>query len=104
MKKKIIHLVDDEFGGAATRPETLTRMINYKGSLKKAFKRKDPRGLTDKGRQAIQWLADAGVMTDLAHMSDQSRKDALEYMAANQIPPLVTHDMFKPIQKTQPSD
>lgn len=94
----LVHLIDDEFGGAAIQPELTTRVINYTGSFRRKFKKKHPRGLTDKGKNAIQWLADAGIMTDLTHMSDQTRKDALTYMEAHKIPPIVSHDMFKPIQ------
>lgn len=95
----LIHLIDDEFGTAAVLPDLSTRVINYRAALKGVFapKRKE-QGLTEKGRQAIQWLADAGIMIDLTHMSDASRADALAYMEAEGIPPLVTHDMFKPVQ------
>jgi len=95
----LIHLIDDEFGTAAVLPDLATRVINYRAAVKGLFapKRK-ARGLTDKGKQAIQWLADAGIMTDLTHMSDASRSDALDFMEAKGIPPLVTHDMFKPVQ------
>lgn len=94
----LIHLIDDEFGGAAVHPSFSTRVINYRAALTKTFHKKKDRGLSEKGIQAIQWLADAGIMIDLTHMSDQSRADALAYMEAHKIPPLVTHDMFKPIQ------
>lgn len=94
----LIHLMDDEFGGAATAPSTETKLINFPGAFNDSFRKKRGRGLTDKGKQAIQWLADAGIMTDLTHMSDQSRSDALDYMEAHHIPVLVTHDLFKPIQ------
>lgn len=94
----LIHLQDGEFGGAATQPALNTKLINFKGVLLQKFRKKQPRGLTEKGRQAIQWLANAGIMTDLTHMSDQSRKDALSFMEAQNIPAIVTHDMFKPIQ------
>ena len=94
----LIHLMDDELGGAATRPEFVTKMINMKGQFKKGFAPKKHRGLTEKGKQAISWLANAGIMTDLTHMSDDSREDALNYMEEKGIPPLVTHDVYKPIQ------
>lgn len=94
----LIHLIDDEFGGAAVAPDITTRIINYKGGLRKSFTRKPERGLTEKGKNAIQWLADAGVMIDLTHMSGPSRTQALAYMEEHQIPALVTHDLFKPIQ------
>ena len=94
----LIHLIDDEFGAAATLPDMSTRVINYKHAWKKRFAKKNRRGLTEKGTQAIQWLTDAGILVDLTHMSDSSRADALDYMEEHSIPPLVTHDMFKPIQ------
>lgn len=94
----LIHLMDDEFGGAATAPSAETKLINFPGAFNQSFRKKRGRGLTEKGKQAIQWLADAGIMTDLTHMSDASRSDALDYMEAHGIPVLVTHDMFKPIQ------
>lgn len=94
----LIHLIDDEFGGAAVLPELATKVINYRAAFKRSFAPRKYRGLTEKGKQAIGWLADAGIMTDLTHMSDQSRADALDYMEMHQIPPLVTHDMFKPVQ------
>ncbi len=90
----LIHLKDDEFGGAAIAPRTVTRIINWKALLRQ----KEYRGLTKKGEQVILWLADAGIMTDLTHMSDSSRNDALTLMEKHNIVPIVTHDLFKPIQ------
>ena len=37
-------------------------------------------------------------MTDITHMSDQCRIDALQFMEENNIPPISTHDVFRPIQ------
>lgn len=90
----LVHLMDSEYGGSAIRPGFGTNLLN----LGARFRRKHKRGLTDKGRDAIKWLADVGIMTDITHMSDSCRKDAIEFMTENDIPPLVTHDMFKPIQ------
>ncbi|MGE0638605.1 MAG: membrane dipeptidase [Bacteroidia bacterium] len=90
----LVHLVDSKYGASAIRPGLGTTMLNSKG----VFRREKNRRLTEKGKQAIQWLANAGVMTDLTHMSDLTRKDALAFMEEKGIPPLVTHDMFKPIQ------
>lgn len=97
----LIHLIDDEFGGAAIQPDMLTKIINYKGSVKQSFHKSKTKGLTEKGKQAILWLANAGIMTDLTHMSPQTRKDALSLMEQHHLAPLVTHDMFKPIQNQQ---
>lgn len=90
----LVHLVDSKYGASAIRPGLGTALINLKGG----FRREKNRRLTEKGKQAILFLANAGIMTDLTHMSDLTRKDALTFMEENNIPPLVTHDMFKPIQ------
>ena len=70
------------------------KLVNWKGN----FRKEANRGLTPLGKEAIVWLANAGILTDITHMSDQSRKDAIAWMEENQIPPLSTHDGFKPIQ------
>jgi microsomal dipeptidase-like Zn-dependent dipeptidase len=93
----LIHLLDSELGGSAIRPGIIFKIINPKGVLRSEKKR----GLTDLGRNAIQWLANAGIMIDISHMSDSARADALELMADLGIPPLSTHDAFKPIQNMQ---
>ena len=91
----LLHLVDSEFGASAIKPGLFTKLINLKGALKGKKKR---RGLTSKGEQAILWLANAGIMIDLTHMSDTTRVDALDFMEVNHIPPIITHDLFRPIQ------
>lgn len=93
----LIHLLDSELGGSAIRPGIIFSLINLKGALRC----KKKRGLTDLGRNAIQWLANAGIMTDISHMSDATRADALDLMAEKGIPPVSTHDMFKPIQNME---
>lgn len=90
----LIHLVDSKYGAAANQPVFALKFLNFSSLFKKEAKRR----LKEKGKQAIVWLANAGIMTDLTHMSDQTRKDALALMHEKGIPPLVTHDMFKPIQ------
>jgi microsomal dipeptidase-like Zn-dependent dipeptidase len=93
----LMHMLDSELGGAAIRPGILFKLINLKGALRSEKKR----GLTDLGKNVIQWLADAGVMTDISHMSDPARADALDLMEVRKIPLISTHDMFKPIQNMQ---
>ena len=93
----LIHMVDSELGGSAIRPGFIFKLINLKGALRS----KKKRGLTELGKNAIQWLANAGIMTDLSHMSDSTRKDALDLMMERGIPPIATHDAFKPIQNMQ---
>ncbi|MCF8464798.1 MAG: dipeptidase [Flavobacteriales bacterium] len=90
----LVHLVDSKYGAAANQPVFALKILNF-GSL---FRKEKNRRLTGKGKNAIVWLANAGIMTDITHMSDNTRKDALALMEEKHIPPLVTHDMFKPIQ------
>lgn len=92
----LVHLLDDENGASAITPGFMTRLINLKGGLRK----KKNRRLTEHGKQAIRYLANAGIMIDLTHMSELTRKDALDFMLANNIPPIVTHDAFQPIQNS----
>ncbi len=97
-----IHLVDNQFGGAATLPGAATGVINFRGTIKSVFHPPGKtKGLTDKGKQAILWMANAGMMIDITHMSPQTRTDALQFMEEHGIPPLSTHDGFLPIQNTQ---
>ena len=93
----LMHLLDSELGGSAIRPGIVFKIINPKGVLRS----KKKRGLTDLGKNAIQWLANAGIMTDISHMSDETRADALDLMIEKGIPPISTHDAFKPIQNMQ---
>jgi microsomal dipeptidase-like Zn-dependent dipeptidase len=90
----LIHLTDYKYGGAAIKPAFVTKLINFKG----LFRKKRKRGLTEKGKEAILWLANAGIITDITHMSDQTRIDALAFMEEKGLKPLSTHDGFKPIQ------
>lgn len=91
----LMHLVDSHLGSAAIRPGLATKIINWKGWLRKTENRG---GLTDLGQKSIVWLAGAGILTDLTHMSDKSRTEALALMKEKRIPPISTHDAFKPIQ------
>ncbi len=90
----LVHLVDSRLGAAANQPVFALKFLNFKS----LFRKEKNRRLTERGRKAIVWLANAGVMTDITHMSDNTRKDALALMEEKGIPPLVTHDVFKPIQ------
>lgn len=92
----LMHLVDSEYGSAAIRPGMMTTLLNFKGAVKP----KKKRGLKETGKNAILWLAQAGIMTDLTHMESQTRKDALAFMKEHKIPPLSTHDCLKSIQNT----
>ena len=91
----LIHLVDSEYGSSAIKPGFMMHLINLRGTLTSEKRRP---GLTTAGRNAIKWLANAGIMTDLTHMSDKTREEALDFMEENGIPPIVTHDFYRPIQ------
>lgn len=91
----LIHLRDNELGSSAIKPGFITHLINFRGALRKKRKRG---GLTDLGKQNILWLANSGIMIDITHMSEQSRTDALDFMEEHNIPPISTHDGFRPIQ------
>lgn len=98
----LIHLVDNRLGGAATLPSMPTRVINFRGSFRAMFRKKgNTKGLTQQGADAILWMANAGMLIDMSHMSPQTRTDALALMEQHNIPPLSTHDGFKPIQNHQ---
>lgn len=90
----LIHLVDSEYGGAAILPGFATRVINSDASTHS----EKEIGLTELGENAIIWLANAGIMTDITHMNDRTRKDAIKVMIKHGIPPLATHEGFKPLQ------
>lgn len=92
----LMHLVDSEYGSAAIRPGMMTTLLNFKG----AVKAKKRRGLKDKGKQAILWLAQAGIMTDLTHMESHTRQEALAFMREKGIPPISTHDCPKSMKNT----
>lgn len=90
----LIHLADINYGGGAIWIGLAPKIINLRGVLRK----NENRRLTEEGKQAILWLANAGIMTDVTHMCDQTRKDAIAFMTENKIPTLSTHAGFRPIQ------
>lgn len=96
----LIHLVDDEHGGAALNPGMLGPLLNLGGAARRAF-RPGRRGLTARGREAIVELARNGIMVDLSHMSQASIADALAVCRAHGIPPVVTHGTFSLVSKSE---
>lgn len=94
----LMHLVDSEHGAAGIKPGLMPSLINFKGTFKKLFGAGKKRRLKEKGKQAIRWLAQAGIMTDITHMSELTRADALDLMEAENIPLISTHDLYRPIQ------
>lgn len=95
----VMHLRDDELGGAGINPGALGPIVNRAGA--RARRRGERRGLTDRGRAAVVELADAGILVDLSHMTPAAVDDALEVTAAHGIPPVITHGKLASIQDTE---
>lgn len=85
----LVHLRDDEFGGAGILPRTVGPLINPVGARRR--KAGERRGLTERGAQAIVELDQAGILVDLTHMSPATVDDALLVTAAHGISPVATH-------------
>lgn len=96
----LIHLLDDEYGGAGHNPDLVGKLLNFRGTLRKLHRSKY-RGLTARGKNAIRWLAQAGIMTDLSHMSPESVTDAIEVFKDLRLPPLITHSLYRPIHDNE---
>lgn len=90
----LVHLKDYEVGSSAVMPGFAEHLLNLKG----VFRKEKKRGLSDIGRQTILWMANAGIMTDVTHMNDKTRTDAITFMNSKGLPVLSTHDGFKPLQ------
>jgi microsomal dipeptidase-like Zn-dependent dipeptidase len=99
----LIHLFDDEFGSSAVNPGAMGGMMNLRGTIRNTFHPNRKAGLTEHGKKAIKWLARAGIMTDLSHMSPDAVDDALEIFKELKLPPLVTHSLFDPIHHNKRS-
>lgn len=95
----LIHLRDDELGGAAMLTEGVGKLINPRGA--RAVRRGDRRGLTDRGRAAIVELDDAGILVDFAHMAPDTVEDALAVAAAHGIAPVVTHGQLRALRDSE---
>lgn len=101
MMMTLVHLQDDEFGGAAINTGIMGPLLNMGGAWRRVRKR--PRGLTDQGRRALSWLARAGILVDLTHMSPECARDALQATGQLGIPPLVTHGWARSIRNDERS-
>ncbi|HBP18242.1 MAG TPA: hypothetical protein DEA08_10675 [Planctomycetes bacterium] len=101
MMMTLVHLQDDEFGGAAINTGIMGPLLNMGGAWRRLRKR--PRGLSDQGRRALRWLAQAGILVDLTHMSPECVRDALRATGQLGIPPLVTHGWARSIRADERS-
>ena len=97
----LIHLYDDELGGAALLPGAMGVAINRKANRKR--RRGADRSLTERGREALVELDEAGILVDLTHMSQQAIDESLDLMAAHDIPPVVTHGQLGLIRTSERS-
>jgi microsomal dipeptidase-like Zn-dependent dipeptidase len=95
----LMHLRDDELGGAAILPNALGPSINPKGA--RARRRGERRGLTERGREVLVELDAAGILVDFSHMSEATVDDALAVTAAHGIAPVVTHGKLARIRDTE---
>ncbi len=95
----LIHLRDDELGGAAVLPQAVGPLINPRGT--KRERRGERRGLTQLGKDAIVALDAAGILVDLSHMTRASIDDALTVTAAHGIAPVVTHGRLATLRATE---
>lgn len=92
----VMHLRDDELGGAGVLPMKVGRMINREGARKRALGER--RGLTERGAGAIVELDRAGILVDLSHMSPDTIDDTLAITKLNRIAPVVTHGKLTRLQ------
>ena len=97
----LIHLYDDELGGAALLPGAMGVAINRKANRKR--RRGVDRSLTERGREALVELDEAGILVDLTHASQQAIDESLELMAEHGIPPVVTHGQLDLIRTSERS-
>lgn len=98
----LIHLWDDEFGGAAIVPGAEGMFLNPVGLWKQAFA-PGKRGLTEHGRLTIARLAKRGILVDLSHMTPLSIDDSLSVCENHGIPPVVTHGAMSTIRNVEMS-
>ncbi len=92
----LIHLRDDEFGGAGILDGAIGKIINRRGVKRR--REGVRRGLTARGKQAIVELDAAGILVDMSHMTQASLDDALAVTRANGIAPVVTHGKLASIR------
>lgn len=95
----LIHLRDDEFGGAGILPGGIGPIINRRGAKRR--RKGERRGLSERGAQAIVELDAAGILVDMSHMTQATLDDALEITAAHDIAPVVTHGKLASIRNTE---
>jgi len=97
----VMHLRDDELGGAGILPLKIGPLINRAGA---ANRRKElDRGLTERGTQVVRELAEAGILVDLSHMTREGVDDALAVTGEVGAPPIVTHGTLLRLQETERS-
>jgi len=89
-----IHLRDNQIGGAYLSNRVYP-FINPTGRFLKGIGRY--RGLKKIGKKVIEAMVDSGMLIDLSHMGEDSRKDTLDILAKRGVGPIVTHGYTKEI-------
>ncbi len=95
----LMHLRDDELGGAGILPMGIGPLINPTGA--KNRRRGTRRGLTERGTGAVEELTDAGILVDLSHMTSASVDDTLAVTASIGATPIVTHGRLASISNSE---
>ena len=93
----LIHLRDEELGGADLLDGALGRGVNPTGARR--ARDGERQGLTPLGRQRMLDLHEAGVLVDLAHMSPESLDDALAVARDHGLPPVITHGRLERLRE-----
>lgn len=95
----LLHLRDDEFGGAGILPTSIGPSINRRGAKRR--RKGERRGLSERGAEAIVELDAAGILVDMSHMTQATLDDALAVTAAHDIAPVLTHGKLATIRNTE---
>ena len=85
----IIHLQDNEYGSTSLFGGPL-KLLNA-GSIISAWFGCRKKGLSSKGKRAVRWLAEAGVLTDVNHMDDESVLGTIKVAESLGVPVVATH-------------
>jgi microsomal dipeptidase-like Zn-dependent dipeptidase len=88
-----IHLADTDYGDASIMGGTKS-VLNPWGLYRKVTGEKRT-GLSEKGKKAIHWLLDAGIIVDISHMSKKSVDHTLDIAEKNQKPVIMSHGILE---------
>jgi len=95
-----IHLVDNEYGDASIL-KGFKKLLNWKGLITRGIVSSPGDGLTEKGKKAIEYLIEAGILVDMAHMSEVSTNQVLEISSHYFAPVIMSHGMLRGIRQEE---